>query len=129
MGLLWAGPEARAGSAQWLQSLWQDGIDVRPLARFLLRPNPEAAARAEGRMGAASSKGRQICNCLGVDEGAIRQCLATTAGPPADRVARVKEALRCGTQCGSCMPELQRLAREVPLASHPSPSLLPEVQT
>jgi len=35
------------------------------------------------------------------------------AGTPAERVIALQHALHCGTQCGSCLPELRRLETEV----------------
>jgi len=49
--------------------------------------------------------GRAVCACHGVGEDAI--CAALAAGAA---LADVQEDLRCGTSCGSCLPELRRLA-------------------
>lgn len=50
-------------------------------------------------------KGRLICTCWEVGEREIEQ--AIVAG--ACTVERMGEQLRCGTQCGSCVPELKRM--------------------
>jgi bacterioferritin-associated ferredoxin/formylmethanofuran dehydrogenase subunit D len=49
--------------------------------------------------------GRAVCACHCVTEDAI--CAALAAGAA---LAEVQEKLRCGTSCGSCLPEVRRLA-------------------
>jgi assimilatory nitrate reductase catalytic subunit len=36
---------------------------------------------------------------------------AAPGGDEAARLAALQSALRCGTNCGSCLPELKRLVR------------------
>lgn len=50
-------------------------------------------------------KGRLICTCWEVGEWAIEQAV----GAGARSVECLGEQLRCGTQCGSCIPELKRM--------------------
>jgi assimilatory nitrate reductase catalytic subunit len=54
---------------------------------------------------AAALGSRAVCACFGVGEETIRAALATGA-----TLARVQRELKCGTNCGSCIPELRRLA-------------------
>lgn len=54
---------------------------------------------------ATPSKGRLVCTCWEVGEREIKQAIATGTAS----VERLGEQLRCGTQCGSCIPELKRL--------------------
>jgi assimilatory nitrate reductase catalytic subunit len=60
---------------------------------------------------------RQICNCLDVDESTILARLPHCHGVGEERLQPLQEALRCGTQCGSCLPELRRLLRQAPMAT------------
>ena len=60
-----------------------------------------------------------VCQCFGVGEGAIRAALAQCTGSRNDRVAAVQAHLQCGTNCGSCLPELRALADSVGPASLP----------
>ncbi|EMC4275528.1 (2Fe-2S)-binding protein [Cronobacter sakazakii] len=46
-----------------------------------------------------------MCSCFGVGENAIRA--AIRAG--CDSAGKLGDALRCGTNCGSCIPELKAL--------------------
>ncbi|QDH69219.1 nitrate reductase [Marilutibacter alkalisoli] len=48
-----------------------------------------------------------VCVCRQVAESTIRECVAMGAG-----VAELKQQLGCGTVCGSCIPQLTRLARQ-----------------
>jgi assimilatory nitrate reductase catalytic subunit len=82
----------------WLQELMAGGDTVQSLRRWLLAPlvQPPSAARVSGRV---------ICSCVGVPEPAIRAALAAGAD-----LAELQSQLRCGTQCGSCLPELRRMA-------------------
>jgi assimilatory nitrate reductase catalytic subunit len=97
-----------AGRAAWLTRWWSEGLAIGEHARSLLAPDPAPP------VGAAAPRGRQVCTCFDVDEPRIRAALARSAGTAADRLAAVQSALRCGTQCGSCLPELRRLAAAVP---------------
>ena len=101
--LVLAGP---APLADWLRTLWQMQGAAAPFGRALLSPGVEAPT-------GMAPKSRQVCNCFDVSEARIRDCLAHVAGTPAERVIALQHALHCGTQCGSCLPELRRLETEV----------------
>ncbi len=53
--------------------------------------------------------GPVVCACFGVGLNAIRTALAS--GEAVD-VASIGEALRAGTNCGSCLPELKRIVAQ-----------------
>ncbi len=91
-------------AADWLCALWQDALPVADYGRQLLSPD---AAVPSGVV----ARGRQICNCFDVSEPQIRACLLGLDGPPAQRLAGLQLQLKCGTQCGSCLPELRRLEK------------------
>jgi assimilatory nitrate reductase catalytic subunit len=63
---------------------------------------------------AIEAKGRQICTCFNVTDLAITERLATCEGSDDERLAALQAGLRCGTNCGSCVPELKRLVRATP---------------
>jgi assimilatory nitrate reductase catalytic subunit len=50
-----------------------------------------------------------------VREDAITACLNGLSGSEAQRLAGLQQQLQCGTRCGSCVPELKRLVRRVPM--------------
>jgi assimilatory nitrate reductase catalytic subunit len=53
--------------------------------------------------------GPLVCTCFGVGLAAIRDALVTGAAASVDDIGR---ALRAGTNCGSCLPELKRIVNE-----------------
>jgi assimilatory nitrate reductase catalytic subunit len=69
-----------------------------------LRPE-DAAQLLAGLDPGTASKGRLICTCWEIGEREITR--AVKAG--ACSVERLGEQLRCGTQCGSCIPEIRRM--------------------
>ena len=42
----------------------------------------------------------------------VSEMLATALGAPAERLTQLQRQLRCGTECGSCLPTLKRLVAE-----------------
>ena len=58
-----------------------------------------------------------VCACFGVGLNTIREALASGA---ATDVAGIGKALRAGTNCGSCLPELKRIAADDRHARQPS---------
>ncbi|MBK8991364.1 MAG: nitrate reductase [Gammaproteobacteria bacterium] len=66
-----------------------------------------------GRGSAGATAGRQVCSCFEVGE----QQIARAIRGGATSVRALGETLRCGTNCGSCVPELKGLiAREARVA-------------
>jgi len=47
---------------------------------------------------------------------AIQDFLSTCDAAPSDRLAALQGTLQCGTNCGSCIPQLQRLVRQTPVS-------------
>jgi assimilatory nitrate reductase catalytic subunit len=103
-GFLVAG-DSRSG--RWLKTLLQEGTPLNwPARQWLMASDapPEGAAPVS----------RQVCSCLNVREDAITTCLQTQSGSEDQRLAGLQGQLRCGTQCGSCVPELRKIIRLVP---------------
>ena len=91
-------------SARWLKTLLQEGRPLPwPARQWLMASDapPEGAAPVS----------RQVCSCLNVREDAITACLLTQSGSEDQRLAGLQGQLRCGTQCGSCVPELRQIIR------------------
>jgi assimilatory nitrate reductase catalytic subunit len=57
------------------------------------------------------ARGRQVCSCFNVSEAEIGHALGSCSGAPQTQLQQLQAALKCGTQCGSCVPELKRLVR------------------
>jgi assimilatory nitrate reductase catalytic subunit len=80
------------------------------------------AAPAAGPAAAQAARTTQVCNCLDVSEDRILAWLGRNDGPAPTRLAGLQQALGCGTQCGSCLPEVRRL---VATTQSTSPSAAP----
>ena len=81
----------------------------------LLGTAPSDAMRAvllAGRpaSGVAGDEGPRVCACFGVGRAAIRHAIATHRLRTA---AEIGAHLRAGTNCGSCVPELEEILRDV----------------
>jgi NAD(P)H-nitrite reductase large subunit len=50
-----------------------------------------------------ATRGRTLCNCFDVAEAEIDAFLARS-----NSIAELQKSLKCGTNCGSCLPELRR---------------------
>jgi len=86
-------------AAQWLREAMVRGY-AGSMRAIVLAP---LAAPLEP----AVPRGRTVCSCLDVGE---RQIVALAAeGASAESI---RSRLKCGTQCGSCMPEVKRLVAE-----------------
>lgn len=93
----------------WLKALLQEELPAQAYGRLLLAPGAKAPVTVQ-------SRGKQVCSCLNVTDIAINKQLLQCTGSGEDRLASVQDALKCGTNCGSCVPELKRMVRmAVPL--------------
>jgi assimilatory nitrate reductase catalytic subunit len=88
----------------WIRALLQDRLPAQSYGRLLLKPDAKAPL-------ALAERGRQVCTCFDVSEPAIQQALPACRGDADQRLAQLQQSLRCGTNCGSCIPELKRLVR------------------
>jgi assimilatory nitrate reductase catalytic subunit len=101
--LLLAGDTSAEG---WLKTLLLQQLPAQSYGRAMLSPGAKPPAGVQ-------KQGRQVCSCFGVDAPAIEAQLADCTGSPDDRLGALQAKLRCGTNCGSCVPELKRLVRAV----------------
>ena len=88
----------------WIRTLLQDELPAQAYGRQLLVPGAKPPL-------AVAARGRQVCSCFNVSEIEIRNTLASCAGSPDTQLQQLQEALKCGTNCGSCVPELKRIVR------------------
>ena len=88
----------------WVKPLLQDELPAQAYGRLLLIPGAKAPL-------AVVARGKQVCSCFDVSETQITDCLDTLVGNADDRLVRLQDTLKCGTNCGSCVPELKRLVR------------------
>ncbi len=83
------------GAAAWLKEQMQNVVLIPPVLALAPRPAKSTAAVPRARI---------VCNCFDVSETEIRAEL----GRGAD-LSALQRTLKCGTNCGSCVPELRRL--------------------
>ena len=86
-------------AADWLKQVMQQGQFTDELRRWALAP---LSAPPTGQ----KSRGKIVCNCFDVSENEIIE----TCEAGAD-FQTLQAKLQCGTNCGSCVPELKRLVR------------------
>jgi assimilatory nitrate reductase catalytic subunit len=93
--------------SQWWRETLQGDAALEMPARRMLAPG----ARERGG-GAAAPASPQLCTCFNVSVAQAETALAAATGVAAQRIAQTQAQLRCGTNCGSCLPHLRRLAQE-----------------
>jgi assimilatory nitrate reductase catalytic subunit len=101
-------------SAQaWIRTLLQDELAAQSYGRLLLLPGAKPPV-------AVQSRGKPVCTCFNVSDMAIDEHLALLAqgggggghlGTDEEKLASLQATLKCGTNCGSCVPELKRRVR------------------
>lgn len=84
-------------ATDWLKEIMTAGEFTAELRRWALAPlsTPPAGQRSRGKI---------ICNCLDVAENDIIETIQLGAD-----LITLQNKLKCGTECGSCVPELKRL--------------------
>ncbi|WP_122278573.1 nitrate reductase [Pseudomonas syringae group genomosp. 3] len=87
----------------WLQTLWlQERVDTA-LRRWLLAP-----LSSEPGKDSTLSRDKTLCNCMNVSQSAVMSGIERGLD-----LIQLKTQLGCGTQCGSCVPEIKRLINAV----------------
>lgn len=105
IGCLFIGAAETAPPWDAVRGLFAAGTLANEARRVLL-----SARSTQGLV----STGPIVCACYGVDVAAIRA--AIQAGAPTS-VEGIGAALRAGTNCGSCLPELKRLVGDIGAAT------------
>jgi assimilatory nitrate reductase catalytic subunit len=89
----------------WVLSLLQQRGPAADFGRALL-----AASRQPPR--AVGARSPQVCACHDVSEAAIGEALGALSGSDEARLKALQQQLRCGTECGSCLPAVRMLVRQ-----------------
>jgi assimilatory nitrate reductase catalytic subunit len=81
----------------WLKEIMAQGAAADTVRPWVLAPvsTPPLGSRSRGRI---------VCNCLDIAEQDIRSEIASGAD-----FAKLQTKLKCGTECGSCIPEVKKL--------------------
>ena len=101
LGVRLSGAAADLAAEVWLKSWLEQGEPLIALGALLLSPSalPPSGSVVRGAI---------VCNCCNVSAFEIDATLAQLPGSPAARLAGLQSQLRCGTECGSCLPELKK---------------------
>ena len=120
-GFLLAG-DTRAEA--WIKTVLEGELPAQTYGRLLLSPGskPPVAVQARGKL---------VCTCLNVTDTAINAYLQDRAQTGTHqllttddaRLASLQSALKCGTNCASCVPELKRMVRSA--RSTPTRNVIP----
>jgi len=94
----------------WVKPLLQDELPAQAYGRMLLSPGAKAPV-------AVASRGKQVCSCFDVSDRQIASALVNLGGAPDVMLAHLQDQLKCGTNCGSCIPELKRMIHVSPMAA------------
>ncbi len=86
-------------ATDWLKEVMSQGQLTDELRRWALAP---LSAPPTGQR----SRGKIICNCLDVSENEIIDNILIGAD-----FATLQNKLKCGTECGSCVPEIKQLVQ------------------
>ncbi len=97
---LFVGPAAATPQWDAVKALFESE-DLTGMQRRMLLSGRAADGLAE--------IGPVICACFGVGLNVIREAIASKS---ATNVEAIGKALRAGTNCGSCLPELKRIVHE-----------------
>jgi assimilatory nitrate reductase catalytic subunit len=101
---LLSGPADSVVAQGWLRELLQSEASAKPYGRWLLLPSTTPPANLP-------SPGHQVCNCFDVWQSQIDALLPALGGDADTQLATLQQQLKCGTNCGSCLPELRRIVR------------------
>jgi assimilatory nitrate reductase catalytic subunit len=88
----------------WIRDLLERQLPAQGCSRALLQPGLQAPPDTR-------APSRQVCTCFGIAQPEIEELLSQCSGTAEQRLTMLQSRLACGTNCGSCLPELKRLAR------------------
>jgi len=91
-------------AAGWIGELLLDRLPADAYGRALLAGSIKPPV-------AVPSRGAQVCSCFDVTEPQIEATLAHCSGTPDAQLAQLQGELKCGTNCGSCLPKLRTMVR------------------
>ncbi len=92
-------------AAGWIGELLVERLPADLYGRALLSGSPVAPTPVPAR-------GAQVCSCFDVTEPQIETVLARCEGAPDEQLAQLQTELKCGTNCGSCLPKLRSMVRK-----------------
>jgi assimilatory nitrate reductase catalytic subunit len=93
-----------ASAQGWMRSMLQSEQATPSQAHRLLA----AGAKPPSEAAPASP---QVCNCFNISADQINTTLQSCTGSAEERLMQLQGELKCGTQCGSCLPSLREQVR------------------
>lgn len=106
MAVLLTGNPQAVVSHHWLKGLLENQTDVTAMSRHLATPERQAPV-----LGVSLTRTKVVCNCFNTTSKQIEETLASLQHQtPEALVQSLKTRLACGTNCGSCVPELRQMA-------------------
>lgn len=100
------------GAEPWLRRLLNDHEVIEETKSLLLNEAPPTQASNR-------TKDKIVCTCLNVGEHQIRaeieQLSTQSIDTKADVLQHLKQRLHCGTNCGSCVPEIKQMILQKPI--------------
>ena len=91
-------------AAGWIGELLVERLPADLYGRALLSGSPAAPTPVPAR-------GAQVCSCFDITEPQIEAVLARCDGAPDEQLAALQGELKCGTNCGSCLPKLRSMVK------------------
>jgi assimilatory nitrate reductase catalytic subunit len=82
---------------EWIRNMMVEGASAEAVRPWILAP---VATPPRGSM----NRGRIVCNCLDVGELELQVAISKGAD-----FESLQATLKCGTECGSCVPEIRRM--------------------
>ena len=107
VGMLLGGDTA---AEAWMKPILQEELPAHRYGRLFLLPGSTPPVPVAVR-------GKQVCSCFDVSTSQIEAALAHAPGSQDERLVALQSELKCGTNCGSCIPELKRMVRQATLAA------------
>jgi assimilatory nitrate reductase catalytic subunit len=93
-----------ASAQAWVLDLLQQAQPAAAFGRALL-------AASKSPPSPVPPKSPQVCACHDVSEAAIASALQHSDGDAAQLLAQLQARLKCGTECGSCLPAVKTLVQ------------------
>ncbi len=94
-----------AGAKGWMRTMLQDEQAAPAQAHRLLAAGAKPPVES-------TAAGPQVCSCWNVNAGQIEATLRHCTGTAQDRLDQLQSELKCGTQCGSCLPSLRERVKQ-----------------
>ena len=104
LSVMLTGPSESLVSTAWLRDYLESGLDAKALGRSLLMTISKPPVEIK-------PKGKAICNCFNVAADTIRFHLEKMPSDTSseDAFALLQIATQCGSNCGSCKPEVKQI--------------------